>query len=307
MVEKKVVSRKPLVGPIQLLKDSWQVFTTHWKQLLIITILPYLSAIPFALIALLVVFLGFYLFSVQNYIALSVLVIVGILFTILYFSVVFTLGTLAVLYRIHERKEQHSIKELLQKARVNLLAYWWVAFLSNILIIGGLILFVVPGVIFTIWFIFGVYIFIAEKKRGMDAIVHSREYVRGYWWKVLGRLLFISSVVWVVSIVPVGILQYLEADGLASIFQLVVSFITTPLMMIYFFLMYESIKHVNPDHSSDTNKQKKLYLVVAFLGLGIMIYLFSLAAQVLVDSFMDLYGPSFTPRTLETDIPPELT
>ena len=58
MVEKKVVSRKPLVGPIQLLKDSWQVFTTHWKQLLIITILPYLSAIPFALIALLVVFFG---------------------------------------------------------------------------------------------------------------------------------------------------------------------------------------------------------------------------------------------------------
>jgi len=46
---------------------------------------------------------------------------------------------------------------------------------------GGFLFLIIPGIIFLVWFIFAQFIIFAEDDRGMNAILKSKEYVRGKW------------------------------------------------------------------------------------------------------------------------------
>ena len=46
---------------------------------------------------------------------------------------------------------------------------------------GGFVFFIVPGVIFSIWLSFSVLILIVENEKGTNALVRSKEYVKGRW------------------------------------------------------------------------------------------------------------------------------
>jgi len=126
-------------------------------------------------------------------------------------------------------------------------AYFWrylgFSIVLSLIIFVGLILFIVPAIIFLVWFTFAVFVLVLENARIIESLKRSREYVKGHWWAVFGRMVFITGVA-VVILVPLGLLssampgQKDWIDGLVSL----VSALITPFTLIYMYLMYQDIK-----------------------------------------------------------------
>jgi len=80
----------------------------------------------------------------------------------------------------------------------------WVGLLAGFVGAGGFLLFVIPGIVFTVWFCFAQFVLVREDLRGMDALLKSREYVRGKGGKVALRLLLVWAVTLLLVAVPVA-------------------------------------------------------------------------------------------------------
>ncbi|MCM8804908.1 MAG: hypothetical protein NC833_06605 [Candidatus Omnitrophica bacterium] len=50
-------------------------------------------------------------------------------------------------------------------------------------------LFIVPGILFFIWFSLAIFILVFEERKGFDALFRSKHLVKGKFWEILLRLL----------------------------------------------------------------------------------------------------------------------
>lgn len=71
--------------------------------------------------------------------------------------------------------------------------------LTGVIIFVGFVLLIVPGIIFAIWFSQVSYVFVTEDVSYMRALEKSREYVRGYFWPILWKLVIGTIIVWLVT------------------------------------------------------------------------------------------------------------
>ncbi|MBW2107474.1 MAG: tetratricopeptide repeat protein, partial [Deltaproteobacteria bacterium] len=115
---------------------------------------------------------------------------------------------------------------------------------------GGYMLFVIPGIVFSVWFFFAPFVFIDEDARGMDALLKSRFLVRGKWLPVCGRLLAIWLLTAVVACIPF-------VGQLAALFLI-------PLSFVYTHLVYQDLKSHQPaDAVFEPTRKAKVQLVAA--------------------------------------------
>ena len=273
MAEKAELTKSILIPPGDLLKNSFEMYKKRWKRLLLLAVLPYLSLLPFALLVGIFIAGGMYFYSSQNFIALGVLAFIGVILALFYLTITFSVSSLAMIYEIANSTKSLPIKELLRKGWSIVWSYWVLSLLSSLLIFGGILLFIVPGIIFSIWFAFAMYILVIEGTKGMDALVKSREYVRGNWWGVFGRIALVSIIVWIVVWVFTLFFQGSENEGIGGIVQFVISILLTPFTVIYTYLMYESLKKNKPEVASSTpsSGSKRLYSIIAVLGFLLMV------------------------------------
>jgi len=122
------------------------------------------------------------------------------------------------------------------------------------IVAGGYLLFIVPGVIFTIWFIFSQYILVTENIGGMDALLKSKAYVKDRWFDILIRFL----VIWAIA----------TGVGLVPLLGIIFSFLIAPFSMIYSYLIFEDLKALNPEPLDypKTTKEKLTWIGIASLG-----------------------------------------
>ncbi|MBI5074584.1 MAG: hypothetical protein HZB62_05385 [Nitrospirae bacterium] len=112
-------------------------------------------------------------------------------------------------------------------------AFLWLFSILGYVVAGGYLLFIVPGVIFTIWFIFSQFILAEDNARGMDAMLKSKEYVKGRWFDVFLRFL----VLWALS----------TGLGMIPLLGIILSIMLTPFMMIYSYLIFTDLKRLRPE------------------------------------------------------------
>jgi hypothetical protein len=312
MEEKKVQAvqaKAGLIDPGTLLKDSWEVFKLKWKKLLLLSLLPYLSLIPFILVALLFIGGGIALWASHSYVGVILIAAIGIVLAVAYFSIAFSIGGVAMVYLILERGKQVSIKEALRKGWSLLWQYWIVGFLVGFIVVGGTFLFVIPGVIFSMWFIFAAYILVAEGTKGMDALMKSREYVRGYWWGVFGRYLLLVLLTYIAIAVGFGLTSLLKQAVLGQVLQYIISFTITPFTIIYFILMYENLKKIRPEVAASNPKGSWVYLTIGAFGFVLFVALLSLISYFAVQGFMNMQqNPKYRPgQRLQQKAPADYT
>ncbi len=118
-----------------------------------------------------------------------------------------------------------------QKGTSVFISYLWVSFLSGLAILGGFILFIVPGIIFSIWFAFSSYILISEGQKGRRALSESKELAKSYWWAIFGRFILLTLLIAVISWSPI-------------VGDIVSLFFGVPFATIYAYLMYEDLKRI---------------------------------------------------------------
>jgi hypothetical protein len=64
----------------------------------------------------------------------------------------------------------------------------FVALIQMLIIGGGFLLLIIPGILFLVWYSFAQFAVILEGKRGLDALTWSKQIVEGHFWRVLWKL-----------------------------------------------------------------------------------------------------------------------
>lgn len=227
-------------------------------------------------------------------------VLIGVFLTIGFITSVVTLfwGMSGLLCAVTD--ESLSIREALGRGWSKVGGLIWLLSVLGFLTTGGFLLFFIPGVIFTVWFFFGQFVFIEDDERGMRALLKSREFVKGYGFDVFVRLL----VIWLVSAVL----------GIVPLIGPILSFLFVPFVMIYSYLIYQDLKTLKGDVAfSATGGEKFKWLGTATLGYVLVpVLIVAIFGAALLSSFVFIKGmlsspgvTVFAPHTQPADNVPQ--
>ena len=143
-----------------------------------------------------------------------------------------------------------------QAALPYIFRYVGLAILLTIILLGGYILLIIPGIIFSVWFAFAYLVLITEDTGVTEALKKSRNYVRGRWWGVFGRLvaLILISLVFVLGLAVLLIPLTIFANPLViEVVNLCVSAIVAPIAVSYSYALYQDLASpANPTTESAT-------------------------------------------------------
>lgn len=154
-------------------------------------------------------------------------------------------------------KKTASAVDLTKKVWLLLPSVVFVAFLETVVILGGLILLLVPGIIFWVWFAWSQMAAILDDKKGLNALSFSRELVRGKFWPVFWRLLagplVIGLIIVSISSLIIMIFSPIAGASLNDIFgetpplwaDVVATIVETfimPILVVYLTVTYLDLK-----------------------------------------------------------------
>ena len=133
----------------------------------------------------------------------------------------------AVIYAAlkHSKGETLTIKQGITWATNNFFGWIWLVLLTGLVIMGGWLLLIVPGIIAAVYVAFSQYVFVDEGGRGLAALQRSRQLVYGKFASVVWRM-FVMTLFLVALYVPVAILAGLI---LASVPEATATLITVVL------------------------------------------------------------------------------
>jgi hypothetical protein len=257
------------LGPIELLKQTWQIYKARFWTLIGITIIP--AAIIFLFGALIAMVAGTIGNNADNFLAFLPLVLIGLVAFLV--AMIFQFwGQIASLYVIKGGfEEKIGIKEAFRRSWPKIGSYWWVGLLTGLVTMGGFFLFIIPGFLFAIWYGQSLFILVNEDIKGMNALIKSKAYAQGHWWGIFGRMLvmglIICGIAFVVMIPVALISSILAIEAISSLFSNIFQLLVTPFVLIYGFSMYKSLKEAKGDFEFKPTGKGWLIAVAIFGGL----------------------------------------
>ena len=257
-----------LPGATAIFGQAWSLYKQRLGTFLGIMIIPMLVLIGLTALLAGGGFLGLTLLS-SKFAAggIGVLIVLAIVFFVAIF-ISQAWGQTALLYAIKDSQERIGVIEAYRRGWHKIVSYWWVVLLVGFITMGGFLLLIVPGIIFSTWFSLAIFILIAEDLKGMNALLKSREYVKGKWGSIFWRFLFIGIISIIISLVPALIFDFLKIPFGSQFSRLVIGLFLTPLVMSYSFLVYSNLKAVKGEVAfAPTGGKKATFIFVGILGI----------------------------------------
>lgn len=230
-----------MISPWNLFLESIRLFLKNFKYLLkfwLVNIsLSALGFLPFLILLTMLIFVYGGKLSINQY-PIIILGLAGVIEYVIMLAWLNSAG-LVQAYSI-SLSTVPTIKQLLSQG-------WkltWKVFVTSALeilaIVSGLILLVIPGLIFVIWFTFTISIVVAENLSGTAALSRSKQLVKGRFWKTVGYLLFPALIIFVYSFITSAVSAAIPKPS-RSVFEILFSIVTWPfglVSLIYSFLVY---------------------------------------------------------------------
>jgi len=236
-----------LLGIGELFEKTWNIFKRRIGTLIAL----YLLTIALVLIPSGIFILVAYLISLTLPGTTEALIVAGSILGVTAGIIAGCWGFGAFFYAVAD--ERLGIKDALEKGGQKIWAFIWLFSLLGYIVTGGFLFFFIPGVLFMVWFAFAVFILPIEDEKGMNAIIKSKEYVKGYWFDIFGRLF----IIWLAS-VGVGMIPFIGA---------ILSVMFYPFVMIFVYLIYEDLMSVKGAISCRFSIGEKLgWIGIATLG-----------------------------------------
>ena len=118
-----------------------------------------------------------------------------------------------------------------------------ISILVGLAVIGGLILLIIPGLIFLVMFSVAIPALVVENLRGTDAMSRSWNLVKGHFWHAVGIILLAAIITAVVGGI-VGAIGGAISDNwfVAWVFQALAQIITAPFAAIVSVLLYLDLR-----------------------------------------------------------------
>ena len=215
-----------LISIENLFKNSYQIYKKAFKTFAKLIGVEYLAYLLLLYLALLV-------FVVIPHNALSQAMWIIFLVPCAFFGAIVGVVVRVSFILLAQSKEYHeSVSSYLLKSFDFLASYAWVSLLAGLAVAGGFILFLFPGILFLVWFIFSEFALVVDGKKGTTALSYSRSLVKGHWWSVFSRLFLVLFISALVSQIPF----------FGSLINL---FITAPFVTISLYLLYEDLKRLS--------------------------------------------------------------
>lgn len=271
--------------PSDLLRSTWQIYRKRfWTFLgveLISTII--IAIVILVLIGSMTAFFGLNS-SFSSNLPFPLLITLAV-FLFIFVSVLSAWGQTALFYAIVKSKENIGIKEAYRLGWRKIASYIWLSFLSGIIIFAGFVLFIIPGIIFTLWFSLAFYVMVTEDMKGLNALLKSKEYVKGRLLGVLWRFVLLLILVFPL-IIPILLVSLLNIKILSEILDAIFTLIISPFVLVYGFLVYKNLRFLKGNISFEPTGRSKLFLIlITFLGL-----LFAIVPILLV-GFLSIMNP----------------
>lgn len=262
----KTIKNNSLPGPISILKKAWKVYGENLKKFIAISLLTSL---------------GNYISNILSFLGVISFESSPMLYVLIYIvaMAISSWGGVSLLYAIRDENKGTGIGEAFAKGLKKLKSYVWLLLLSIFIMLGGFFLFLIPWILSLVWFSMGIYILVTENIGGMNALLKSREYVRGYFWAVAGRNLFCL----IFSSLPIVMFNLLHLPSyINAIFSTIFSIVSMPLFLIYGFLLYENLKSIKGDFVFKPSLKKKiLFVIIGIWGIVFTLILLVFAAKLL--------------------------
>jgi len=249
-----MAKKEQLISIGEILNRGWKEYVSDWKKLLEIAIrflFAGLIQLAFALVA----------DRLPEDAGMAVFIIGSII------AYVIILQSIIVLIDYIMQREQGLGPKAAPKWKLGLNLFWsyiWITLLVGLATIGGLLLFVLPGIWLSILFGFSAFVLIDEKKKGAQAMARSAELVKGRWWKTLWRLLVPSIVIVLITIFASVILTSIVSlfsggfedtvnflasrelsplgEGINAIIDSIITIVVLPLATLFQVKLYTSLK-----------------------------------------------------------------
>lgn len=215
------VTRQPptLPGIEELIRASWSEFQARFPLLIGLYLL---TIVAFAVPTVLGALLGAVLAGVGGRTASIALIALGFVG-----GIGCGFWCLAALFQAVAHGEL-GLRESLERGRDLIPSLIWVSLLAGFVVLGGYCLLILPGILFTVWFFSSQFILVTEDVRGVEALLKSREYVRGFGVEVALRLLL----VWFASLVV----------GAVPFIGLFLSLAFFPFLLLYHYLLFQDLR-----------------------------------------------------------------
>ncbi|PIR71830.1 MAG: hypothetical protein COX89_02185 [Candidatus Nealsonbacteria bacterium CG_4_10_14_0_2_um_filter_37_10] len=245
-----------LPGMGDLLKRTFSVYKARLGTFLGIMVFPLICSV-------------FFLILPAN---LKKNLLLGIsLFIIFWLAVMVTSlwSSVSLLYAIKEREEKIGIVESFRKGWHKIISFVWISILAGFITLGGFLLFIIPGIIFAIWFAFPIYVLVSEDLRGMNALFRSKQLVSGKWGSVALRLFTIGVIALVIYSVIFFPLSFFVGKKAADIGDSIISLFLTPFSVTFTFLIYEDLKKFKGEVSFEPPKRgtKIKFILIGIIGM----------------------------------------
>jgi len=301
------VQQGSLQSPAHLLSAAWSIYRGNWKRYvgisLLMAVMSYLGVIVILLTFFIPLSLG--AFTLNRFgageggiILLGLIVFIGGFIGVLYSYFIVGWWTITLILMVHLRIKKQSIKELLRLSFKKVLPFWWVSGLAGFMLFGGLNLFLIPGILFLLWFSQSVNVVVIEGFGGMTALLRSKKYMEGYTlvvgWRLLNLMLIWFLIYIVIGILPlVGLLvtnpgsitSMLTVSDIKSftklspiysnIAGLAIMLILLPLTIAYTVLLFEDLRTAKGPFTLTVTAGRKLkYFLVASAGYLFFLFIF---------------------------------
>ncbi len=230
---------KNLISVSAIIKKGWQLYTENFQ----------IFATP-----ILIILAPYIILYLVQYFKVPGMAILTLILTLI--SIIINLWA-AILFIIMidkiYKKESFDINNLYKQARHKILSYLLVSILVFLIVLGGFILLIIPGIIFAIWYAFAVYYNILENKKGLTALKSSKKLVKGRWGKTAWRLIIPPLFVYFIVMIVATALIYLLTNGqidmlsyeqniLLNALTTIILSILTPLFIAFTIYLFNSLK-----------------------------------------------------------------
>ncbi len=239
-----------LVTATQLLTKSIDLYKKHLGRYVTYSAI---LAIPTILISIASASIGMLILVTQNFLTgFSIFIIFAIIMSLIGFVI-----SLALIRAIADDYTEMVAQPIISTMRQSihlLIPAILISILTTLVVFGGIILLIIPGIIFALWFTFSVHALVIDKKHSIDALKYSKSLVSGHWFSILWRLfapfilitIAIMIVQWIFAMI-LGIqtdsqFQFTITQTIYLILSTIINILITPITVAIPTILYIELK-----------------------------------------------------------------
>ena len=239
-----------LKTPSEIIKDSWELYAKNWRKFLPFLILLLLPSLILSALGAISLYL-------EVYIPKSSVISNIIILAVFAASMLFVFWTSIALTRAMANANAGQPFDWKNVFSTSSSLIWPVlvaSLLVGLIVLGGSLLLVIPGIIFAIWYNFTFYTVIFENAKGLGALRASKALVSGRWLAIFWRWLAPGIIFSALSFVIFYVLSFLikliplpmfMQSAVVSAASSLVNIAVSPLLAGAALILYQSAKQ-NP-------------------------------------------------------------